>query len=212
MAVDPSACIGCSLVPAPHSSVAVRNRRRRDGARLPRATWNKWKGPASAQRSEAGVGSGPFMPRKALATGRAALRFAPEAADGRRGADVPCDGGASGRAQSRAAHRTRLTKRAGRRRISGGNHRCDPHNACVEFNRPCGSSWASFAFPAHACHEAHSGHRLAVGTIDKVTTCHQAIGCSGGAGGNFHLTEDSQYLRRQHGNRVRDGQRWLAAL
>ena len=87
MAVGPSACIGCPLVPAPHSSVAVRNRQRLGSARLPRAPWNKWKGPASAQCSEAGVGSGPFMPRKALATGRAALRFAPKAADERRGTD-----------------------------------------------------------------------------------------------------------------------------
>jgi len=56
VAVEPSAQIGCQLVPAPHSSVAVRNRQRRDGARLPRAPWNKWKGPAAAQRSEAGTG------------------------------------------------------------------------------------------------------------------------------------------------------------
>ena len=87
MAAGPSACIGCQLVPAPHSSVAVRNRQRRDGARLTRAPWNKWKGPAPAQCNAAGVGSGPFMPRKGLAIGRAALRFAPEAADERRGAD-----------------------------------------------------------------------------------------------------------------------------
>lgn len=92
MAVGPSACIGCQLVPAPHSSVAVRNRQRLGSARLPRAPWNKWKGPASAQCSEAGVGSGPFMPRKALATGRAALRFAPEAADERRGTDDSATG------------------------------------------------------------------------------------------------------------------------
>ena len=65
--------------------------------------------------------------------------------------------------------------RAGRRRISAGNHRCVAHSAYVKFNRPSGSSWASFAFPAHACHEARTGHRLAVGTIDKVTTCHQLL-------------------------------------
>ena len=108
------------------------------------------------------------------------------------GAQMTVRRGGSGRAQSRAAHRTCPPGRAGRRRISTGNHRCVAHSAYVKFNRPSGSSWASFAFPAHACHEARTGHRLAVGTIDKVTTCHQAIGCSDGAGGNFHLTDDLQ--------------------
>lgn len=132
MAVEPSAQIGYQLVPAPHSSVAVRNRQRRDGARLPRAPWNKWKGPAPAQCNAAGVGSGPFMPRKALAIGRAALRFAPEAADERRGAAVAATKG-PGRAQTRAAHRTRPPGRAGRRRISDRNHRRIAHNAYIQF-------------------------------------------------------------------------------
>ena len=120
----------------------------------------------------------------------------------RRGGSGPC---ASARGPSHAP-----AGRAGRRRISDGNHRCVAHSAYVEFNRPSDSSWASFASLARACHQARTGHRLAVGMIDKVTTCHQAIGCSDGTGGNFHLTEDPQYLRRQHGNRVRDGQGWLA--
>ena len=91
------------------------------------------------------------------------------------GAQMTVRRGGSGRAQSRAAHRTCPPGRAGRRRISAGNHRCVAHSAYVKFNRPSGSSWASFAFPAHACHEARTGHRLAVGTIDKVTTCHQLL-------------------------------------
>lgn len=47
-----------------------------------RGSWIKWKGPASAERSEAETGSGPFMPRKALVPARAALRFAHRATDG----------------------------------------------------------------------------------------------------------------------------------
>ena len=138
MAVEPSAQIGCQLVPAPHSSVAVRNRQRRDGARLPRAPWNKWKGPAPAQCNAAGVGSGPFMPRKALAIGRAALRFAAEAADERRGEPVAATKD-PGRARTCAAQRTRPLGRAGRRRISGGNHRRTVRSAQIEFKQ----SWRS---------------------------------------------------------------------
>lgn len=149
MAVEPSAQIGYQLVPAPHSSVAVRNRQRRDGARLTRAPWNKWKGPAPAQCNAAGVGSGPFMPRKGLAIGRAALRFAPEAADERRGEAVAATKD-PGRARTRAAPLTRPLGRAGRRRISDGNHRRMAHNAYVQFKPSGGPSWASFAFLAHA--------------------------------------------------------------
>lgn len=162
MAVGPSAYIWCQLVPAPHSSVAVRNRQRLGSARLPRAPWNKWKGPASAQCSEADVGSGPFMPRKALATGRAALRFATEGGRRTTGHRCPCAGEVRGRAQARAAHRTRPRGRAGQRRISGGNHRCVAHSAYVEFNRLGGSSWTSFAFPAcvpRGPHRAPAGRR-----------------------------------------------------
>ncbi len=78
------------------------------------------------------------MPRKALAIGRAALRFAPKAADERRGEAFVATKG-PGRAQTRAAHHTRSPGRAGQRRIFGGNHRCMAHNAYIEF-RPSGQS------------------------------------------------------------------------
>ena len=57
----------------------------------------------AAQRSRRG--KGPFMPRKALATCRAALRFARKAADERRGKTVAATKG-TGRARTRAARRT----------------------------------------------------------------------------------------------------------
>ena len=49
------------------------------------APWNEWKGPAAAGRQ-------PFMPRKALALVRAALRFARQAADDAGPLDLCADG------------------------------------------------------------------------------------------------------------------------
>lgn len=190
MAVDPSACIGCQLVPAPHSSVAVRNRQRCDGARLPRATWNKWKGPAPAQCSEAGVGSGPFMPRKALATGPAALRFAPEAAGERRGAQMSERRGGPGRAQARAADRARPRGRAGLRRISDENHRRIAPDGYVEFKPTWQSIMGELRLP---CGCAPQGARsAAVGRQHdrQSNDLSPGYGCSDGAGGNFSLTAD----------------------
>lgn len=62
------------------------------------------------------------------------------------------------------------------------------HNANIEFKLSGQYIMASFAFLAPARHTARAADRLGINTIDKVTTCHQAIGCSGGAGGNFDLT------------------------
>jgi hypothetical protein len=47
-----------------------------------RAPWNKWEGPAQGRSAaKAPAGRRPFMPRKALAAARAALRFAHQAAN-----------------------------------------------------------------------------------------------------------------------------------
>ena len=73
------------------------------------------------------------------------------------GAQMTVRRGDSGRAQSRAANRTCPPGRAGRRRISIGNHRWVGRNAYLELNRPSGSSWASFALLAHGCHKAARG-------------------------------------------------------
>ena len=191
MAVGPSACIGCQLVPAPHSSVAVRNRQRLGSARLPRAPWNKWKGPASAQCSEAGVGSGPFMPRKALASGRAALRFAPEAADERRGTDDRATG------EVRAVrNRARPIARARRARWPATNFRWKSSLRSAQRVRKVQPSkrfiMGKLCLPC-ACvprgpHRAPAGRRHDRQSNDLSP----AIGCSDGAGGNFHLTDDLQ--------------------
>ncbi len=77
-----------------------------------KGSWNKWKGPATAKRSAAGAGSGPFMPRKALVPARAALRFAHEAAV-ECGGTRPCRRGA-GRAQGASPQHGRVLS-AGRR-------------------------------------------------------------------------------------------------
>ena len=141
----------------------------------------------AAQRSRRG--KGPFMPRKALAIGRAALPFAPEAVDERRGRTVAATKG-PGRARTRAAHRTRPTGRAGRRRIFDGNHRCMAHNADIEF-RPSGQSiMGQLCLPCACAPQTSAVHRLGINAIDKVTICHQAIGCSYCTGGNFDLTPD----------------------
>ena len=163
----------------------------------------------AAQRSR--HGKGPLMPRKALATGRAALRFAPEAADERRGETVAATKG-PGRARTRAAHRTRPPGRAGRRRISDGNHRRIAHNAYIQFKPSWQSIMGELCLPC-AC--APHGPRIA-------SASRQHDRQSNDLSPNYWMfrlprrklpsDSDSQYLRGQHGNRARDGQRWFAAV
>ena len=161
------------------------------GTRSPRAPWNKWKGPASAQCSEAGVGSGPFMPRKAIAPGRAALGFAPEAADERRGAD------------------DRATGRFGPCAIARG-----PSHVPARARWPATNfRWKSSLRSAQRVRKVQPSKRFIMGKLCLPCACvprgpHRApagrrhdrqsndlspaIGCSDGAGGNFHLTDDLQ--------------------
>lgn len=96
---EPLPCLEGLLVPrrqvertaAPHSSVAVRHRQRREQARAQGHRGIAGRGPPQAGRPRP-------MPRKALAPARAALRFA-------LGASAECGAGPAGRARATAPWR-----------------------------------------------------------------------------------------------------------
>ncbi len=98
---EPPVAVRPSASDRPLSLVLPRIRRSPCDAAVPRsskvarAAWNKWRGPARS------AGRRPFMPRKALVTARAALRFARQAADECRVAELTDE--RHGRSRQRAA-------------------------------------------------------------------------------------------------------------
>lgn len=210
MAVDPSARIWCQLVPAPHSSVAVRNRQRRGGARLQGQRGINGRGPRLRSAAKQAWEAVRLCRERPLLPGARRYGSHRRRSTNDR-AQMSMRRGGSGRAQSRAAHRTRPGGRwpATNFRWKSSLHsaqrlrRVQPSQEFImgELCLPC-------ACVPRGPHRAPTGRRH-----DR-----QSNDLSPGywmfRRRRWKLSSDarSQYLHRQHGNRVRDGQRWLAAL